>query len=94
MGILTVGVVIIPFYFDKNRKIKNALPGVMEMEKNIGTFLIVNNERLCDVYPDSEICVKKAFKRAGNAIYKGSQGFGMRAHVNLWSLRIHKRDNI
>lgn len=35
MGILTVGVVTLPFYFEKKRKIKKALLGVMEMKRNV-----------------------------------------------------------
>lgn len=68
MGILTVGVVTIPFYFEKKRKIKKALLGVMEMKKNVDALLIVNNERLCDVYSDSDVYVKEAFKRADNIL--------------------------
>ena len=64
MGMLTVGVVTIPFYFEKKRKIIKALKGVEEMRKNVDALLIVNNERLCDVYADSEITVKEAFRRA------------------------------
>ena len=52
MGILTVGVVTIPFYFEKKRKIIKALKGVEELRKNVDALLIVNNERLCDVYLD------------------------------------------
>ena len=49
MGLLTVGVVTIPFYFEKKRKIIKALKGVDELRKNVDALLIVNNERLCDV---------------------------------------------
>ncbi len=68
MGILTVGIITIPFYFEKRKKIVKALQGVEEMRKNVDALLIVNNERLCDVYADSEITVKDAFKLADKVL--------------------------
>lgn len=68
MGILTVGIITIPFYFEKRKKIVKALQGVEEIRKNVDALLIVNNERLCDVYADSEITVKDAFKLADKVL--------------------------
>ena len=74
MGLLTVGVVTIPFYFEKKRKIIKALKGVEEMRKNVDALLIVNNERLCDVYADSDLSVKEAFLRADNILMDAVRG--------------------
>ena len=74
LGLLTVGVVTIPFYFEKKRKIIKALKGVEEMRKNVDALLIVNNERLCDVYADSELSVKEAFIRADNILMDAVKG--------------------
>ena len=74
MGILTVGVVTIPFSFEKKRKIIKALKGVEEMRKNVDALLIVNNERLCDVYSDAEIPLKEAFLRADNILMDAVKG--------------------
>lgn len=74
MGLLTVGVVTIPFYFEKKRKIIKALKGVDELRKNVDALLIVNNERLCDVYADSDISVKEAFLRADNILKDAVKG--------------------
>ena len=74
MGMLTVGVVTIPFNFEKKRKIIKALKGVEELRKNVDALLIVNNERLCDVYADSEISVKEAFVRADNILMDAVKG--------------------
>ena len=74
MGILTVGVVTIPFFFEKKRKIIKALKGVDELRKNVDALLIVNNERLCDVYADSEISVKEAFVRADHILMDAVKG--------------------
>ena len=74
MGLLTVGVVTIPFYFEKKRKIIKALKGVEEMRKNVDALLIVNNEKLCDVYADSDMSVKEAFQRADNVLMDAVKG--------------------
>ena len=74
MGILTVGVVTIPFNFEKKKKIIKALKGVDELRKNVDALLIVNNERLCDVYADSDISVKEAFVRADNILMDAVKG--------------------
>ena len=74
MGILTVGVVTIPFYFEKKRKIIKALKGVENLRKNVDALLIVNNERLCDVYADANISMKEAFLRADNILMDAVKG--------------------
>ena len=74
MGLLTIGVVTIPFYFEKKRKIIKALKGVDELRKNVDALLIVNNERLCDVYADSDLSVKEAFVRADNILMDAVKG--------------------
>ncbi len=73
-GILTVGVVTIPFYFERKRKIIKALRGVEELRKHVDALLIVNNERLCDVYSDSRISLKEAFERADNILKDAVKG--------------------
>ena len=74
LGLLTVGVVTIPFYFEKKRKIIKALKGVDELRKNVDALLIVNNERLCDVYADSDLSIKDAFQRADNILMDAVKG--------------------
>ena len=46
MGILTVGIVTIPFVFEGRPKIVKALRGVREMAQNVDSLLVINNERL------------------------------------------------
>lgn len=74
MGILTVGVVTIPFYFEKKKKVIKALKGVEEMRKNVDALLIVNNERLSDIYADSELTLKEAFRCANNILKDAVKG--------------------
>ena len=52
MDILTVGIVTIPFRFEGNKKIDQALDGVEEMWKHVDALLVINNERLREIYPD------------------------------------------
>ena len=82
MGILTVGVVTLPFYFEKKQKIIKALRGVDELRKNVDALLIINNERLCDVYADSNISVKESFARADNILKDAVMGIAELIMVN------------
>ena len=52
MGILTVGIVTIPFLWEGEKKINRALDGVEKLAKNVDTLLVINNERLREVYAD------------------------------------------
>lgn len=65
-GILTVGIVTIPFRFEGIRKIDKALDGVEEMGKHVDALLVINNERLREIYTD--LSVRDAFKRADDTL--------------------------
>ncbi len=54
-GILTVGIVTIPFKFEMTGKIKQALRGVIEISKHVDALLVINNQRLIDIYPKMEV---------------------------------------
>lgn len=82
MGMLTIGIVTIPFYFEKKQKIIRALKGVDEMRKNVDALLIINNERLCDVYADTPISVKESFARADNILKDAVTGISELITVN------------
>ena len=66
MDILTVGIVTIPFRFEGNRKIDQALDGVEEIAKHVDALLVINNERLREIYP--ELNVLSAFEMADNTL--------------------------
>ena len=51
LGILTVGIVTIAFKFEMTGKIKQALKGVIEISKHVDALLVINNQRLIDIYP-------------------------------------------
>lgn len=73
-GLLTIGVVTIPFYFEHRRKIIKALKGVDELRKNVDALLIVNNERLCDIYSDTNVSLKNALAEADNVLKNAVKG--------------------
>ena len=66
MGILTVGIVTIPFLFEGTRKIDQALDGVEAISKHVDALLVINNERLREIYP--ELNVLSAFEKADNTL--------------------------
>ena len=50
-GILTVGIVTIPFKFEMTGKIKQALKGVIKIAQHVDALLVINNQRLIDMFP-------------------------------------------
>ena len=65
-GILTVGIVTIPFKFEGIKKINQALDGVEEIAKHVDALLVINNERLREIYP--ELTVINAFAKADDTL--------------------------
>ncbi len=52
MDILTVGIVTIPFAFEGKKKIRKALTGVARLAEHVDAILIINNEKLKQIYKD------------------------------------------
>ena len=67
-GILTVGVVTIPFAFEGKVKIKKALQGVEEMRKNVDSLLVINNERLCELYSNEIMRLEDGLAKADEVV--------------------------
>lgn len=65
-NLLTVGIVTIPFFFEGQRKIYKALEGAEEMRKHVDTLLMINNERLHEIYPD--LNMMNAFMKADDTL--------------------------
>ena len=51
-GLLSSGIVTIPFVFEGIKKIEKALDGADEIAKYVDALLIINNERLTEIHPD------------------------------------------
>ncbi|MBD5232218.1 MAG: cell division protein FtsZ [Bacteroidales bacterium] len=80
MGILTVGIVTIPFFFEGERKILKALKGAEEMRKHVDTLLIVVNERLTEIYPDLNLL--NAFEKADDTLANATRSIAEIINTN------------
>ena len=65
-GILTIGIITIPFLFEGMLKINQALRGAEEMSKYVDALMIINNERLIEIYKDLEF--DNAFAKADDIL--------------------------
>lgn len=83
--ILTVGIVTIPFRWEGIKKIDQALDGVEEMSKNVDALLVINNERLREIYP--ELTVLDAFSKADETLCNAARSIAeiitMHGIINL-----------
>lgn len=51
-GILTIGIVTIPFLFEGKKKITKALSGAKELSQYVDAMMLINNEKLIEIYGD------------------------------------------
>ena len=84
-GMLTVGIVTIPFLFEGERKIIKALEGADEMGKYVDAMLIINNERLTEIYSDLEFdnAFDKADETLTDAARSISELINFKGKINL-----------
>lgn len=66
LGILTIGIVTIPFNFEGKRRVEQAMAGVDELAEYVDALLIICNEKLRDMYGDLKL--SKAFEMADNVL--------------------------
>ena len=81
MDILTIGIVTIPFRWEGDKKIDQALDGVEEISKHVDALLVINNEKLSEIY--SELSVDDAFDKADDTPF-GSRQEHCRNHHPAW----------
>ena len=85
MDILTVGIVTIPFKWEGKKKIDQALDGVDEISQNVDALLVINNERLLDIYQD--LTVINAFAKADDTLCNAARSIAeiitMHGIINL-----------
>lgn len=85
MNILTIGIVTIPFRFEGPPKILQALRGVEEIANNVDALLVINNERLRDIY--SDLTIMNAFAKADDTLAIAAKSIAeiitIHGHVNL-----------
>ena len=84
-GILTVGVVTLPFKSEGNESMSKAIDGINELEKNVDSLLIINNEKLYDFYGD--LLLQQAFPKADEVLATAVRGITEiikhRGHINV-----------
>ena len=66
LGILTIGIVTIPFSFEGRKRVEQAMEGVDELSNYVDALLIICNEKLRDMYGDLKL--SKAFEMADNVL--------------------------
>ncbi len=71
-GILTVGVVTLPFKSEGNEAMSKAVDGINELKKNVDSLLIINNEKLYDYYGD--LLIQDAFPKADEVLATAVKG--------------------
>lgn len=85
MNILTIGIVTIPFRFEMGKKIKQALRGVAEIAKHVDALLVINNERLLDIYPKLDI--EEGFRKVDEVLTTATKSIAeiitARGKINL-----------
>ena len=83
LGILTVGIVSIPFAWEAEFKIRQALDGVEDLRKNVDALLVINNENLRKVYPD--LTWLNGFKKADETVAAKSiaELITVKGYINL-----------
>ncbi len=72
MGLLTVGIVTIPFRNEGKRRIRQAVEGIREMEEQVDSLLVINNERIREMYGDFPISL--AFAKADDVLAIAARG--------------------
>ena len=65
-GMLTIGIVTVPFLFEGEKKILKALEGAKEMKKHVDALLVINNENLVALYKDLNFF--NAFEKADDTL--------------------------
>jgi len=72
LGILTVGIVTIPFGFEGRKRRQQAEDGLEEMRRNVDTLLVINNERLREI--SGNLTIGNAFSQADNVLAMAAKG--------------------
>ena len=72
MGILTVGIVTMPFQWEGRKRKNQAVEGIEEMREAVDTLLVINNDRLRDLYGNLDM--DEAFAHADNVLATAARG--------------------
>ena len=84
-GMLTIGIVTVPFMFEGNKKVLKALDGADELKKHVDALLVINNENLLELYKDLNFfnAFGKADDTLANAARSISEIISEEGYVNV-----------
>ena len=84
-GLLTVGIVTVPFRFEGQRRQRQATEGIREFSKHVDSLLIIQNEKLRDIFGD--LSLANAFEKADDVLTVAAKGIAeiitVHGHVNV-----------
>lgn len=72
MGLLTVAIVTLPFRFEGNQRLQQAIEGINELKEHVDSLLIINNEKLREIY--GNLALSQAFSMADNVLAMAAKG--------------------
>ncbi|MFA5815174.1 MAG: cell division protein FtsZ [Bacteroidales bacterium] len=72
LGILTVGIVTLPFSFEGQKRWTQAVEGIRNLKDYVDALLVIHNDRLRDIYGDQKLSV--AFGYADNVLAMAAKG--------------------
>ncbi len=72
LGILTVGIVTLPFSFEGKTRVGNGMEGLEDLRKNVDCLVIISNDKLRDIY--GNLTISAAFCEADNILCTAAKG--------------------
>ncbi len=72
LGVLTVGIVTIPFRFEGQRRLNQATEGIKELSEHVDSLLVISNEKLREIHGD--LTISEAFSKADDVLTTAAKG--------------------
>lgn len=72
MGILTVGIVTLPFTFEGHKRVSHGYEGLAELKKYVDTIIVISNDKLKAIY--GNLSISQAFAQADNILTTAAKG--------------------
>lgn len=72
MGILTVGIVTLPFKFEGSRRGNHAVEGLEEIKSNVDALIMISNDKLREMH--GNLSISEAFAQADNVLTTAAKG--------------------
>ena len=84
-GMLTIGIVTVPFMFEGDKKVIKALDGADELRKHVDALLVINNENILELYKDFNFfnAFEKADDTLANAARSISEIISEEGYINV-----------